>query len=583
MEEATMVSSSERGHPWPRVVWFAALLLVSAGPGSARAQLRVVTYNTTGGINSNLEIVLRAIGEEDRNGIARPIDILLLQEQNSASGNTQSYVNYLNSLYGTAENPAPYARGSVNGGPFTSSIRQTIVYNTLTLDLVAENAFGNTINTPENPAQERQTLRYQLRPDGYSAADFFIYNSHYRAGSTSGDQMQRTAEATTIRTNASSGSDALGEGAHAIFVGDYNMQSSAEAAFQTLIGAGPGQANDPINRLGLWNNNPNFSDVHTQSPCTSGCGAGGGMDDRFDFQLVTGEFLDSEGLSYIPGSYRAFGNNGTTYNADINNASNSYSFEGVTTYTRTQVLNALRNGTDHLPVVADYQVPAVMQAMISVVPAALAVGEPFSVDVTVRNAANVQDAIGADELEYSLIASGDVAGSFLDEIDLALGGSNLYAIGLDTSTPGMKSGLITIASSSQSVQNGLIEIPISYEVIGTTLPGDFNEDGVVNAADYVVWRKVNGTPGGYEAWRNNFGAELTASGVVAATGPTPEPGAWLLATLGGCLSSLVLGRLNSCRRAPLISTLTASVAAGFPRSSSDRARRLSSCARSSGN
>jgi hypothetical protein len=48
----------------------------------------------------------------------------------------------------------------------------------------------------------------------------------------------------------------------------------------------------------------------------------------------------------------------------------------------------------------------------------------------------------------------------------------------------------------------------------TPLAGDFNNDGAVNAADYVIWRKTNGTAPGYTAWRTNFGA----------TGASAEPG-----------------------------------------------------------
>jgi hypothetical protein len=36
--------------------------------------------------------------------------------------------------------------------------------------------------------------------------------------------------------------------------------------------------------------------------------------------------------------------------------------------------------------------------------------------------------------------------------------------------------------------------------------GDYNGDGVVDAADYVVWRKTDGTPAGYTTWKTNFGA-----------------------------------------------------------------------------
>ena len=51
------------------------------------------------------------------------------------------------------------------------------------------------------------------------------------------------------------------------------------------------------------------------------------------------------------------------------------------------------------------------------------------------------------------------------------------------------------------------------QYIGTvpTLQGDYNTDGVVDAADYVVWRKTDGTnPAGYNTWRTNFGRTAAA-------------------------------------------------------------------------
>lgn len=37
------------------------------------------------------------------------------------------------------------------------------------------------------------------------------------------------------------------------------------------------------------------------------------------------------------------------------------------------------------------------------------------------------------------------------------------------------------------------------------LPGDFNGNGVVDTADYVVWRNNDGTQAGYDLWRAHFG------------------------------------------------------------------------------
>jgi hypothetical protein len=73
------------------------------------------------------------------------------------------------------------------------------------------------------------------------------------------------------------------------------------------------------------------------------------------------------------------------------------------------------------------------------------------------------------------------------------------------------------------------------------LPGDFNQDGKVDAGDYVVWRKNvgSGTPlpndGGlgtpigtahYNLWTSNFG-NMAGSGSAA----VPEPAAYCLALM----------------------------------------------------
>ena len=560
-------------------------------PTAAPAQLRIVTYNTTtadpeGGVTTarpSTNIVLQSIGEELTNAIAKPIDVLLLQEQFTMATSTQSIVDVLNDLYGTPENPAPYARGTRNGltsDPQGRGGRPGIVYNTLTIELIEEVAFG-VVDTSNQP---RSTLRYQLRPVGYDAsADLYIYNSHYKAGDTGTDQARRQIEADSIRTHPTYGSDALGDGAHAIYAGDHNFYRSSQAAPQTLLAPGAGQAFDPLNRLGSWSNNSAFADVHTQSPCVSNClGAAGGMDDRFDLQFVTGELLDAEGLSYIEGSYHAFGNNGSTYNNNINASSNTYSFAGDMTFTKAQILNALRGVTDHLPVVADYQLPAVMQAVAGAIPETLMVGELFDLEVIVTNAADVVADVGADELDYSLTAAGDLSGTFLNQTDSALGDGNTHLVRLDTATPGMKSGLITIASSSQQAQNGLVEIPVNFEVLVAALAGDYNGNGSIDAADYVLWRKTLGqnVPTGsgadgngngmiddedFTVWRAHFGqtANSGASGAAAsgaagtspATSGVPEPGTGPLLAIAGCLACLARGTLmgwtrNSYSRLP---------------------------------
>jgi autotransporter-associated beta strand protein len=80
------------------------------------------------------------------------------------------------------------------------------------------------------------------------------------------------------------------------------------------------------------------------------------------------------------------------------------------------------------------------------------------------------------------------------------------------------------------------------------LAGDYNDDGVVDAADYVAWRKNVGQPAGtlpndptglpigddqYNTWTSNFGATPSGSG-----GAVPEPSALALAAIGLLVASL---------------------------------------------
>lgn len=74
-------------------------------------------------------------------------------------------------------------------------------------------------------------------------------------------------------------------------------------------------------------------------------------------------------------------------------------------------------------------------------------------------------------------------------------------------------------------------------------PGDFNLDGLVNLADYTVWRDNLGIAyklADYQVWKANFG---TGPGALESyTAPVPEPRAWLLAS---GLLALLAKRTNS--------------------------------------
>ncbi|MEX2309562.1 MAG: hypothetical protein WD738_18315 [Pirellulales bacterium] len=90
-------------------------------------------------------------------------------------------------------------------------------------------------------------------------------------------------------------------------------------------------------------------------------------------------------------------------------------------------------------------------------------------------------------------------------------------------------------------------------VAATFLPGDFNADGAVDAADYITWRKNDGSQQGYDTWRAHFGQTAGSGSHVAeslqdsdSTRPAvPEPTTFILASCAVCF---FLSALNSHRR-----------------------------------
>ena len=73
-------------------------------------------------------------------------------------------------------------------------------------------------------------------------------------------------------------------------------------------------------------------------------------------------------------------------------------------------------------------------------------------------------------------------------------------------------------------------------ILTAALPGDYNGDGTVDAADYVVWRKNDGTQSGYDNWRANFGLTAGSGSGASANAAVPEPSTLivLVVALIGC-------------------------------------------------
>jgi probable HAF family extracellular repeat protein len=81
-----------------------------------------------------------------------------------------------------------------------------------------------------------------------------------------------------------------------------------------------------------------------------------------------------------------------------------------------------------------------------------------------------------------------------------------------------------INDAGQITGQGLINDEYhAYLLTPIPIPGDFNNNGTVDAADYVVWRKTGGSPDDYSAWQTNFGRSFFTGSGSGATGSASAP------------------------------------------------------------
>jgi len=163
----------------------------------------------------------------------------------------------------------------------------------------------------------------------YNDEIIYLYSTHLKASSGTDNEQQRLSECTTLVND-------FVDSSNYIVVGDMNFYSSTETGYQKLLT----KLFDPLNMPGDWHNNANFAGIHTQSTRVEdfGDGATGGLDDRFDFILVSQSLLEN----VVPSSYKELGNDGAHFNLSIN--------DGVD----DPVIAALYYASDHLPVYCDF-------------------------------------------------------------------------------------------------------------------------------------------------------------------------------------------------------------------------------------
>lgn len=148
-----------------------------------------------------------------------------------------------------------------------------------------------------------------------------------------------------------------------LFCGDFNLYSNQEPAYAAMTdNSNSVYMVDPLADLGNWNSSTfPFKEILTQSTRTSQLmsdGAGGGIDDRFDFIVFSPSMFSSiSPISYLENSYKSLGNTGNCYNQNITacDDDNAVPFD---------VLRSMYYMSDHLPQVCELA----LQVELSTIP-----------------------------------------------------------------------------------------------------------------------------------------------------------------------------------------------------------------------
>lgn len=452
----------------PELLRFLAVGLAALVTAAASGQLRVVNWNVARlqGDADAVRSVFTALAEDDWPGFAAAPHVVVLQEVPS------NILGPLEAILNSAVPGVEYALATYTSSAAEnqSGGAQALFYRP---DLVVELPAGH-LDIPTGAG--RNTDRWHLRLAGYASAQarFYVYGSHLKASPGAANEAERLAGAQAIRANA----DQLPAGTHIIFCGDYNLYSNLEPAYAVFLAPGIGQAIDPLG-TGTWNG-PAHAIKHTQSPRDIAAGGlvGGGLDDRFDFQLSTGAFHDDAGLSLVPGSKRAVGNDGAHYDVAIN-AGNNFYFPGD--LVRSNALaDLLFAASDHLPVVCDYRLPAVMTAALTPDFGKVIRGSDFAVHVLVQNLA-VGAPAAIDPLVYQVQGTGVLGGTFGGTAPIAPDFATV-PVPVSTTTVGLVSGSAVVTALSQAAQSPLQLLPTGGRIVrpaNASFSGSDDVDAIV--------------------------------------------------------------------------------------------------------
>lgn len=229
---------------------------------------------------------------------------------------------------------------------FSDPLHQTVFYNKHKFTLVNQHTYPTTVRDINHYTFVLNAL--DLNTDSLYLE---VFVTHLKSSEGTDNEQLRLGMIDTFITVLHQ----IPANRHVLLAGDFNFYNAfEEPAYQKITDpANPIVMVDPVNMPGNWHDNEQFKSIHTQATRTSAEGFGvggatGGMDDRFDFIMMSENFRTDPSLYYVEDSYKAYGNNGNCFNERID----AYECEGSYSL---ELRQHLHNMSDHTPVVMQLQ------------------------------------------------------------------------------------------------------------------------------------------------------------------------------------------------------------------------------------
>jgi len=291
-----------------------------------------------------------------------------------------------------------------------------------------------------------------------------------------------------------------------------------------------GRLFDELPYTGTWHVNSAYAKWDAQCPCntcTTTGQSGGGLDDRLDMILSSTSLQDGSGLDYVANSYTPFGNDGMHFNTDIN------AYLGGGQYNLAvplAVANALHDASDHIPVMITLQLPAKYSAPSALAFGSAIVGGTATQSLGVANAATAPAAV----LSYTLAATTGFTAPSGTFTAAAGAGANAHTLGMDTGTPGTKTGSVTLASNDNDTTSKVIAL--SGRVLAHAVPSlDSLTQVTAGALDFgahVVGQFADSTARVFDAGYGTLQAQLAVTGAAITGDPRFSIAGFSPVTLG---------------------------------------------------